>query len=687
MRKLLLALILLMNTLVAEAKNDTIFLVHNYNPSLGLQLKWLPADFGVFKEGLENGYDIYRAEVLVNYDGEKAGDFIKLNNAPIRLWPEDKLIKEEQNDSSLAIAGIFINGLGEIVNRDFPTNTREALEKAQSDEIVHLIGLFSAISNNKVAEAIGLYFNDKSYEPAKKYLYKINIHGQDENASIILVFPFRDRPKAKVMDFKAKLQPGSVHLSWFNAGNRDYPYYNIYRSHKKKGKYVKLNQLPFTGNHGNANIKQQVTSYTDSFPDYNKTYYYKVVGVNAFEEEGTPSDIQEVTTHYLLKTAPAINDAESPDNENIKLSWAIDKEDHPYIKGFSVIRAPNGDGPFKKVHNGLLPAHISSFVDGTSKSSSNYYKVVAHGHSGDSIASFVKMHLLVDSIPPAQPEILSGICDTNGVVTLKWKQNTEADLEGYRVFRSYDLNYEPVRVLEGHTADSVLIDSIGLERPYSKVYYRIVALDHHFNPSTPSDFYEIVLPDNLPPSSGYLKNYSVGTKGISLEWQPSNSYDLKKVYLMRKGELDFDYKPVLELEGENLHKTKYTDTTVQAGVKYSYALMSEDESGLKSDLSKKLQAQASNIKKIATVTNLQVFSSRSNKMVKLTWDFPQNAKGFRIYRARNGGDLVTYKFVKGTKREFYDKMVKPRSKYTYMIVAELNGGYSSAGSEKIEVKY
>jgi fibronectin type 3 domain-containing protein len=686
MKRLLIIAILITCTLASWGqKKDTILLIHSYNPAKGMQMKWLPRSYQVFLEGFRSGYVISRAEIKAQNGTETRGEFVRIHDGTIKYWPVDKLKEEIKKDSTLAPAGIFITGANDLINRKGGTNIREAVDQANGEEMLHLLGSFVTISDNRMAEALGMYFTDKSYQPSAKYLYKIEIPGKSDLISYLLVFPFRNEPKEKVMGFTAKLIPGAVHLNWFNNNNKNYPYYNIYRSEKKNSGFVKLNKVPYVGNVGNAKFNNQTSAYTDSFPSYNKTYYYKIAGINAFEEEGTPSQVLEVKTLYLLQNAPVIS--ESPDNKTITIKWVADIEEKKYIKGFTVKRAKRGEGPYRKLHKDILPPATFSFTDKTEKGSSNYYVVTAYGAAGDSVSSLLKVHLLVDSVPPAKPVMLTGVCDTNGIVTIKWKNNREEDLEGYRIFKASDKRHEPERVISGHISDTTLTDTINLKRPYNKIYYRIVALDNVFNSSVPSEFIEVILPDKTPPVNGYLKTYSTGMKGITIEWQPSNAFDLNKMYLMRKAELEPKFSPLLIMKGDSLRIATYTDTSAASGMTYQYTLVAEDEAGLRSGYSNILTIEQLNKTVIRAVTNLAGIANRDNKMIKLTWDYPQNATGFRIYRSRNNDPLSTYEYISGDKREFYDSWLKPNSKYRYLIVAELPGGFTSGYSNEIEVKY
>jgi len=686
MKKLLLVPICLLSFL-AMGQSDSLLLLHYFQPEKGLMLKWLPASYDVFEQGFRSGYNLYRAEIEVVNGVEKAGGFVRLNTKPFTYWPYEKLEEEMKRDPDLESARIFIDGAEEVLSRAPADNMASAVDEAKSRDFIHVLASFAVISKNKVAEALGMYYLDNTVSPDKKYLYKVEVAGKPELHNFLLVFPLKNVSAEKVFGLTARLTPGAVYLGWFNNNNKNFPYYNIYRAEKKGGPYIKLNDIPMTGTAGNADFSSNTSMYVDSIKQYNKTFYYKISGVNAFEREGVASDPVEIKTFYMLKTAPVISGSSNPQGQDIDVSWAVDPEDKPYIRGFSVFRAAKAEGPYIKVSKELIKPEKQSFLDQTEKSSSNYYVISAYGSGGDSLLSLMHAHLLVDSVPPSKPVIVSGICDSNGIVTIHWKRNTERDMLGYRVFKSDRLEGEPLRVIPGHTADTMIVDTVDLKRPFNKVYYRIAAIDQHFNPSVPSEYIHVVLPDINPPVNGFFKEYMVGMNGIKLTWENSGAYDLKSMHLLRKSDEEFEYRLIKSFGGDSLKIAEYTDTNTRAFVTYDYVLDAEDFAGLRSGYSNVLSVQQLDKRKIQAVTNLRAIVSRDNKMIKLSWDFPANAKGFRVYRSRNGGPLEVYEFVKGDKREFYDTWLKPKSSYIYLMIAELAGGYESGYSNKIEVIY
>lgn len=669
------------------AQTDTLALLNSFEEGEGMRLKWMPRSSEVFLLGLTEGYNLYKAEVKLVNGGEQLGDYVKLNSEPILPWSTEKLESEVGKDSSILVASIFIAGADELRNRETPATVAGGIERAESDEMLMLLGLFASISNNNVADALGMYFVDKTSKKDQKVVYKIELIGHEELSSYNLIIKGKNPGGIGVTGIRSELFPGTVRVSWYNNYNRDFPYFNIYRSEKENGKYEKLNGIPFIGQTGNANMDPQFTSYYDSIPEYGKTYYYKVAGINAFEQQGKFSDPIKIKTSYLLQSTADITDLRSPDNQNVSIKWAYGLKDAPYVEQFAVYRAPNGAGPYRKVNTSPISSKSRSFMDETPKGSSNYYIVTAYGTSGDSTNSLLKACLLQDSIPPARPTILSGVCDTNGVVTLVWELNKEPDLEGYRIFKTYRPDLDPMRVIPGDTLLTEINDSVDLKMMYNSIFYKVVAIDNHFNPSLPSEYFEIPLPDVNPPSNGYFTDYAVGMKGIQLNWINSAAFDISKMYILRKSDEDFAFKPILVLSGDSLKITSYLDTNTRAFVNYVYALQAEDVSGLRSELSDVYNLQQLDKRKVETVKNLTAIVSKENRMVKLSWEFAGNATGFKIYRQKNDGPLETYQFVNGRDREFYDKRLNPNSEYTYLMIAEMRGGYTSGYSNKIKVDY
>lgn len=196
MKKLLFIPFLLIVRL-AFGQSDSLFLLHYYQPDKGLMIKWIPKSYEVFQEGFKTGYNLYRAEVKSVNGGEKTGEYIKLNTEPISFWKKEKLDAEVKKDPNLEIALMYINSTEEMLKRPPAQNPAEAVQDANTKEMFHLLGSFTAIGKNKVAEALGVYFLDNTVTPDKKYLYKIEVAGQAKIRGYLLVMPLRNATKER----------------------------------------------------------------------------------------------------------------------------------------------------------------------------------------------------------------------------------------------------------------------------------------------------------------------------------------------------------------------------------------------------------------------------------------------------------------------------------------------------------
>lgn len=686
MRKIITISAILLSVICGFSQSDTILILNHKAPE-GMMFKWIPKSTELFRIGFDKGYNISRAEVLkTSNGGEELGAYKKLNNEPIHYWDLQKINKVMKTDSSYEMAQFFVSGADEFINKPDAENFGGALEKQQSDDWIHLLAILGMVQENEAADAMGMFFLDKDLLTAEKYVYKIEIIGLPEHDTYAIVFPASAAKDSKISNVAAELVRGATYLQWYDDNNRDFHAYNIYRSTKEKSGYEILNDLPYSDIASASDIKENRAVYIDSFPDYNKTYYYKVAGVNAFEIEGELSDPIEVKTFYQLRSKPRIIST-TENGQDISLTWEMDEREEEYVKGYNIFRNNTAFGEYEKINKKVLPGNTTNYEDQSEKTNSNYYVITAYGGNGDSTNSLVKAHLLLDSIPPAIPSGVTGVCDTNGVVTLTWDSNSEQDFLGYRVFKAYDTERDAERVRNEFIKDTFVVDTINIKRPFTKIYYRLSSFDDHYNPSFPTPYLEVVIPDLNPPSNGYFKDFSVGMSGISLTWQNSTAYDLKGMKLLRKGDLDVRHREVAFFEGDDLSKTSFTDTTTKSFETYDYRLVAVDLSGLESLPTKPYVVEQLDKRKVTSIDNLEGLVSKENKLIKLKWEFKGNAIGYRIYRSENGSPMRTHKFVKGNVREYYDKWLKPDTEYVYYIVAELRGGYKSGGSKKLELKY
>ena len=688
MKKLIGILLLLVCASASFAQGlDSIGLIANVAADK-VQLKWLPSNYRIWMEGVKSGYMIDRTEVKAVNGKWVIVKKETLTTEPLKAWSTERITEEAKTNPEVVSAKVVIAARIMEDNTKSATSLSATSEMQSQKDYLHIMCLLGNLLKNKSSEAMGLYYEDKTAVAGKTYFYEVTLNNSKKIKAITVVNTAVPEVLPKVMGFDYKNTDKSVELYWIQPKHSGYFAYNIYRSTSKGGTFEKVNKDPYIGEIAITADEKRIR-YIDSFPEMNKTYYYKVQAINAFEKLSPFTEVLTVKSYAFLSGAPTITSSFSPDNSAIELEWIVPSADAESITSFAVWVADEPFGPMTKVNTKPIDGKTYKYVDQTpGKPVFNYYRVCSYGYFKDSICSLVKEGFLVDSIPPAPPTIVAGICDTNGVVTLHWKKSKERDIYGYRVFRTFYKHHEPIRVTDTTIFDTTFVETVDIKAGWKKIYYAVVAVDQVYNASYISPYFAVSLPDKIPPINGIFTNYEATYSGILLEWKPSPSNDVKYTYIYKKSEYDFQWVPLVKLTGTDaVQRTKLRDTVTQSNVWYEYRLVVEDSSGLLSKDEQRLRVQQPEKDPFPVVTNLRAVMSRENKMVKLSWDFNKQAKGFKIMRSQNGGQVETYEFVPGTKREYYDTWLTTNTEYSYAIIAELPDGRISVMSAVIKVKY
>ena len=669
-------------------QNDSLGLLANVSAMNNVQLKWLPSSYDVWIQGSMTGYTIERYEVKQIQGKWSMVKKDMLTAKPVMAWTDKQIEDVAQKNPDYSNAKVLIAGRLLRDNSGLTNNLDASLEVQNQKNYLHVMCLLSALLKNKSAEAMGLFYEDKTVQPGKIYLYRVVSNTTKKIGAETVVNMNAPAVLSDVMGFNYKTMNEKLELYWLQPKQSGYFAYNVYRSESRNGEFQKINTTPYLGEMG-LTLDSKRMKYIDSFPEMSKTYYYKVQGINGFEALSPFSQILSVKAISHLKTAPSFRKASSKDNATIQLEWTIDSLERDHVAFFSIWSASSPEGKLSKVNTKEISGKTYAYQDlRINKPTYNYYKVCAHGEAGDSLCSLFKNAFLVDSIPPKQPFILSGICDTNGVVTIQWKKGKDSDLYGYRVFKTVQKHKEPNRITRSITTDTTYRDTIDIKSGYRKIYYCITAIDQVYNASEMSPYIEVKIPDKIAPAGAIFKNYVASYSGIKLDWIPSPSEDIKYQYLMRKSEFEFQWRPVLKIKGDSSFlRHSYKDTLTQTDIWYEYKLVSEDSAGLQSKNDKVLRIQQPEKDPFPIVTNVRAVMSRQNKMIKLSWDFNKEATGFKIMRGQNGKRVETYEFVNGRKREFYDTWLTPNTEYSYAIIAELPDGRTSVMSVVIKINY
>lgn len=646
-------------------------------------IRWAPTDYIAWEIGKKFGYHVYRQEVI---NGVKDGKEVKLTSSPIKPISIEEF-KKYTDTSEVAKKAIFA------INTDTATKEtlQQALEKEKDRNFGFAMGLVMANVHPLVARLSGLSYTDETVQRGKEYYYEVK---SADLASVNTIrawgtaVPGQSYTMPQPFQFYGKAYKNIAVLQWrTDFMGFDYAYYDIYRSDNPDKNFKKVNKLPYVG-FVSQEEQNKITKYQDTLPSIDKQYYYKIVGVNTFGDEGPSSEVIHVKAKQSLYRNPVITRAFSKDNKIVTIEWAHPMEEKKNVVGFFIQRTDDPLRGYSLLNKVPLPASATRYLD-RKPLPAGFYRIITVGIADDSAYSLNEMVQLVDSIPPVVPTGLVGIADTNGIVKINWKRNTETDLEGYRVFRTFGKLTEFTRLTPGSIKDTFLIDTISMTLGHQKAIYKVVALDKHYNPSKYSVGLEVKMPDITPPSAPQLTSYDIKPYRIKIQWQNSLAIDLAEQHVLRKGEFDYDWKVIASIKGAQLDSLKaYVDTTAKPGQSYTYALQAIDLAGLKSAYSKQWTFKAVGERYKPAVKQIAAYPSTANNMIKLAWEYDHvGINRFVLYRKSKEGKMEVLENLQGSAREYYDKRVKPDSEYSYYIMAHFTDWSQSYLSKPVVVKY
>jgi fibronectin type 3 domain-containing protein len=261
--------------------------------------------------------------------------------------------------------------------------------------------------------------------------------------------------------------------------------------------------------------------------------------------------------------------------------------------------------------------------------------------------------------------------------------SVEMDLKGYRVFYSNTssegedymiLTKEPVKATYFH-------DTVTLNTLNEKIYYRVVAVDMNLNNSDFSETLVLEKPDTIKPVAPVFEYYQASDTSVYMGWVNGSSKDIVEQRLYRKAGIG-DW---IMLESFEKGISSFTDDEVLPGIGYQYSLVSVDDAGLTSGMSKPLSVKIMNKGITGTVDGLDVSYDEENQTVKLSWEKGDKEDcNFIIYRSYNGNGLKMLASASGANTSFEDKKVQEPGTYGYAVRAFYEDGTKSPmTSEKV----
>jgi len=629
----------------------------------GVELRWYPGSAGIWRFANEKGYHLERMEL--GPEGERQG-WQLLGGQPIRPYREKEWSErtDMRNDYVRAAARA-------ILEPPAPPARDAGFEawKAWSDQ-ENGIFLFFTLATNLHPDAAfgaGLRYLDTSIVPGKAYAYRIAVpdwKGQtDHPQAMVIIEDTRQRYLAPaVTGVRVEELDGAVRVFWPSDPNEVlFPTFHVERS-ADGITWQRLNRLPvFFGSDGQKDL-----FFTDSVANY-RPHWYRVTGITPFADAGQPSEPIRAMARDLTPPVGAIRIRAEGDRRRVDVQWDLPAAS-PDLKGFVIGRSGDGNGPFRLLNEKPLPLNARRFSDEKPGVFEPWYIVYAVDTAGNYGPAFAALAVISDKEAPAPPRGLQGRCDTLGVVTLQWEANPEEDLAGYQVLaanRKEDV-YRPL------TDRPVMLttwrDTVDMRALNRSLYYKIVAVDYHNNPSGYSDVVEVKRPDRIPPAAPSIYRYEVLEGEVLLHWHTSPSDDVVRHELLRETLPGGKTETILAFGTER--QREFTDRTVLPGTAYRYTLLARDEAGHESR-STPLELSVFDPGRRPGVSELQAIYDEEKSAVVLNWRYLGNAEDHRflLFRGLEDADLQSYRSLPaGTTRFEDDQRKGGRHRYALKVI-------------------
>ena len=560
-------------------------------------------------------------------------------------------------------------------------------KKAQQEKMVYDLLLLSCNFDADVAKACGLLFIDSTINNTNTYVYKLAVYTNSMSVTTssllnVTIDASQLSTNKKIIDLGIRSKYKISTLKWKAVDYRnDYSAYNIERS-EDSSHFETVNTKPVILLRSQFEKNKEFIFYNDTMPIANKIYFYRIRGINFFAEESEPSNMVKSYSTPAIKSIAIIDSIHVIANRAVSVKWRMENTlETGLLKKYVLLRANKENGKYTSIFESETNL---KFVD-LKPLPSNFYKVGAITFNNDTLFSYSRVATLIDTIAPIPPIGLKASVDKKGVVTIQWKKNKEADLQGYKLFKANTLKEEFVQINNKFIKDTFYIDKLNLKTLSKKIYYTLAACDNNFNTSLRCLAIEVKRPDTIPPPNPILQALQSKHTGIQLSYILSKTEDLAKHSIFRKSNLDTNFVGI-KLISTNDSSNFFIDTTAQCGQTYTYHLLACDEDANCATSKNLMLLYETGFRKKLTTINYVV--DRVQKNVRLNWDYNEKEiEKFILYRAKENEPLSIIKTVAGTTLSYVDATPNIGNIYEYRIKAVLFNGAESIISDPIKVIY
>lgn len=643
--------------LVALVTKDSVF------------VKWVPRNFEMFQAVLKNGVD-----VSYGFNGEvSSSDFGTKNN----------ILPVEQRWSAWDLNNLEIDKIKTLQEGVLMTKSSDTIAKNYAFALASIHASVFEEMNLKSGLMVGLKKNGQDYLHIRVAIpgyapeeMHVDLKKVTKDAAVPQLTGVVDKKRTATIEWDAK----SV--------NKDYLGFIVERK-TDNGKFVSMLKEPYVHLVTNTEKEDKLAQFRDENVEQGKTYTYRITGLNYFGRKGGTSNEVQLLIPRLVNATVAI-DTVFADKMNRVIKVHLSKEVNTLpiqASKLQVLRSKELLTGYSTVFEQKITSKDSLFTVTVpvelETGDAYYYKVLVFSTDNDTVYSPPKYFFTLDQEPPKAVTNLKGEIDSLGIVRLTWGQETDKDLQGFRVFYANDKKEEFVERNSDFVKGKQFTDTLPLNTLTNEIYYFVIAVDENFNNSPVSDTILVVKPDTIPPVAPVLVDLISRDARVKLTWENSSSEDVvyQALYRVCEGKTD------TLLRGDALKAQFYLDTTMLFGKDVAYQLLVKDRSGNSAASTRRVVRIEPGYRK--ALENVAAVVNRKDKVVQVTWNMPSEPVfQYFVYRKKNDGKMELIATLDGTKQHAYsDQNLTISSKYEYLIQYQTMEGFRSLKHAPVPVKY
>jgi uncharacterized protein len=364
-----------------------------------------------------------------------------------------------------------------------------------------------------------------------------------------------------------------VKLRWTGIQSPFLVAYNIYRSAKSDGGFVKIKKI-------NASDAGNQYEYADLEGLGDKTtYHYYITAEDDLGVETSPSPVKIAVTRDI-PPQPEKFMARSALVKKVDLTWQAAKQEE--VEGYLIYWSMEKEGQYTLLKK-ISGRENSSLVDDSrgfeqlADGKTYYYRLSAYNKVN--AESKPALAFATTKPRPQKPSGLKGTSSKVKEVPLEWQANPEKDINLYYIYRSTSDSDSFSSIGEAKTSahtDKNLKDGVTYR-------YRIQAKDNDGLLSDQSDVISATTKPKPKAPENLQGKYEAGKAELS--WSPSKETDISHYIVYEK--VFMGVEKIAETK-----TTNYSDGSIVKGKNKNYVVSAVDKDGLEGEASAELAVSA-----------------------------------------------------------------------------------------------